>query len=65
MRDQPTILYHLLSNPQDQIPQLSQKILNLIIQAVNLMVAKALDQKFGLDYQRPVIAFDDYVSNDT
>ncbi len=50
MREQPTSSYHLLPNPEDQIPQLTQGTLNLIIQAVNTTVAKALDQRLGPDH---------------
>ena len=65
MRDQPTSSYHLSPNPEDQIPQLTQGTLNLIIQAVNTIVAKALDQKLGPDHQRPAIVFDDPTSDNT
>lgn len=49
MRDQLITLYHPSPNLEDQILQLIQGILNLIIQVVNTIVAKALDQKLGLD----------------
>ena len=65
MKDQPTSSYHPSPNPEDKIPQLTQGTLNLIIQAVNTIVAKALDQKLGPDHRRPAIVFDDPASNDT
>ena len=63
MRDQPTVLYHPSPNPEDQIPQLPQKISNLIIQAVNSIVAKAINQRLESDRRRSATAFDDPVSN--
>ncbi len=50
IREQLISSYYLSPNPDDQIPHLIQEILNLIIQAVNTTVAKALDQRFELDY---------------
>ncbi len=65
MREQPTSSYHPSPKPENQIPQLTQGTLNLIIQAVNTTIVKALDQRLGPEHQRPAIAFDDPGSNDT
>ena len=42
MRDLLAVLCHLSSIPEDQIPQLTQKMLNLIGQVVNSAVAQSL-----------------------
>ncbi len=43
---------------------MTQGTLNLIIQAVNTTVAKALDQRLGPDRQRPPIALNDPIPYD-
>ena len=65
MRNQPPASYQPLPNSADQIPQLTQKTLNLIIQAINSTVAKTLDQRLGPDRRQQAIAFDDPAPSDS
>lgn len=68
----PATSYDLLPNSEDQIPQLTQRTLDLIKQAINLAVAqlikvainKALDQRFRQECRRPAIELNDPATHD-